>query len=193
MECIMPFPVCGELRLVNAFNGETFVFSPTGSAPEVACFDVILAPGGSGGGNALVHVHPGASETFKVKSGRLAVVMRGVEHVVEAGQAITIPPGVPHHFSNADAGQTAATVSFEPAQQHLRFFANFAMLVEKRPQWFSAKGDPNLLLIALVLHAYRGHLYLAGAPILLQKLLFSLLAPLARLRGYRLEIEPLGR
>lgn len=180
----------GELRLVNAFNGETFVFPPDETEPAVARFDVILAPGGSGGGNALVHIHPGASETFTVKSGRLAVVMRGVERFAEAGQSITIPAGTPHHFRNADAGLTEATVEFVPAQQHVRFFKNFATLAQTRPQWFSAKGDPHLLLIAQVLHRYRGHLYLARIPIFVQKLLFGALAPLARLRGYRLEIEP---
>jgi mannose-6-phosphate isomerase-like protein (cupin superfamily) len=180
-----------ELRLVNAFNDETFVFPIGENEPAVARFDVLLAPGGSGGGNALVHVHPGASETFTVKSGRLAVVMGGVERFAEPGQSITIPAGTPHHFRNADAGPTAATVAFEPAQQHLSFFKNFATLAQNRPQWFSAKGDPHLLLIALVLHRYRGHLYLAGIPIFVQKLLFAALSPLARLRGYRLAIEPL--
>lgn len=182
-----------EQRLVNAFNGETFVFSCNASDSTIARFDVVLTQGGSGGGNALVHVHPGASETFSVRSGRLAIVMGGVEHFAEAGQSITIPAGTPHHFRNADAGVTEATVTFSPAQQHLRFFKNFATLVEKHPDWFSAKGDPHLLLIALVLHAYRGHLYLAGVPVVLQKLLFGILAPLARLRGYRLEIAPLAQ
>jgi hypothetical protein len=41
-----------------------------------------------------------------------------------------------------------------------------------------------------VLNAYRDHLYLAGVPLFLQKLLFAVLAPIARLRGYRMEIEP---
>ncbi len=186
----MSGPALGELKLVNRFNGETFVFPPDQPQLEVARFDVILATGGSGGGNALVHVHPFACETFKVRSGRLAVVMRGVEQLANAGQSITIPPGVPHYFRNAAAGPTEATVEFRPAQQHLAFFKNFAMLAQDRPDWFSAKGDPHLLLIALVLNAYHGHLYLAKIPIFVQKLLFAALAPLARLRGYRLSIAP---
>jgi hypothetical protein len=46
-------------------------------------------------------------------------------------------------------------------------------------------------MIALVLHTYRDHRYLAGPPIFLQKLIFALLAPVARLCGYRMAIEPL--
>ncbi|MBC8050933.1 MAG: cupin domain-containing protein [Chitinophagales bacterium] len=181
-----------RIVLRNEFNNESFIFTP-GDDPEVARFDVILGIGGSGGGNALVHIHPGASETFTVKSGRLAVVMRGIEHVLEVGQSFTIPAGTPHYFKNAGAEATEALVEFHPAQQHLRFFRNFAMLAAKRTEWFSTKGDPHLLLIALVLHAYRGHLYLAGIPIFVQKMLFGALAPVARYRGYRLEIEPLAR
>jgi len=41
-----------------------------------------------------------------------------------------------------------------------------------------------------VLHTYRDHLYLAKLPILVQKILFAVVAPLARLRGYRMMIEP---
>ena len=62
----------------------------------------------------------------------------------------------------------------------------------KRTHWFSERGDPHFLLIALILHTYRNHLYLAGPPLLLQKILFAVLAPLARLKGCRLEIEPAG-
>jgi quercetin dioxygenase-like cupin family protein len=178
------------LTIRNAFNGETFLFRRDEAGEENSRFDVILESGGSGGGNALVHIHPLASETFTVKSGRLAVVMRGIEQVAEAGQSITIPAGVPHFFKNAHAGKTEASVEFAPAQRHLRFFQNFATLTEKRPEWFSPKGDPRLLLIALVLHTYRDHLYLAGIPVFAQKLLFAALSPLARLRGYRLEVEP---
>jgi mannose-6-phosphate isomerase-like protein (cupin superfamily) len=178
-----------SLTLRNHFNGETFVFSCGEEGAETCRFDVILDSGGTGGGNALAHVHPAASERFEVKRGRLAVVMRGVEKIVESGQSVIIPAGTPHYFRNAHNGQTEATVEFEPAQRHVRFFKNFAILTEMHPEWFSPKGDPSLLLIALVLHTYRNHLYLAGIPVLLQKVLFAMLSPIARIRGYRLAIE----
>lgn len=176
--------------LKNAFNAETFVFSGPLDDPKVARFGVVLERGGSGGGNALVHIHPRAQERFIVRSGRVKVVIAGKAHVVGQGEEVVVPAGVPHSFANANDGPTELTIEFAPAQQHLRFFANFASLAEKRPKWFSAKGEPHFLLIALALHSYRDHLYLAGPPILVQKLLFSLLAPIARLVGYVLEIEP---
>ena len=48
----------------NNFNGETFIFSARQDDPGKASFKVQLDPGGSGGGSALVHVHPTADETF---------------------------------------------------------------------------------------------------------------------------------
>ena len=177
--------------VTNVFNGETFIFSGPLDDPNVARFDVRLQPGGSGGGNALVHIHPGAHEHFTVRSGRLVVTMDGKPHRLAAGDQIVVPRGTPHCFANDHDGETLITVAFTPAEQHLRFFANFASLAAHRTEWFSAKGDPDFLLIALALDTYRGHLYLAGPPVWLQKLLFAALAPLARWRGYRLEIEPL--
>lgn len=177
-------------KLRNAFNKETFVFSGPVDDPAVARFEVILEQGGSGGGNALLHVHPGADEHFAVRSGRIKIVVAGREQIVEAGGSAVVPRGKPHFFANTGDGAAELEIEFRPAQQQLRFFANFATLAAHRPAWFSSKGDPNLLMIALALHTYRDHLYLAGPPIFLQKFIFALLAPLARLCGYGMAIEP---
>jgi mannose-6-phosphate isomerase-like protein (cupin superfamily) len=176
--------------LRNAFNKETFIFSGRLDDPDVAKFDVVLEKSGSGGGNALVHVHPGADEHFMVKTGRIKVVIDGREHIVGPGERAIVPRGRPHYFANAGEGSAEVTIEFRPAQQHLRFFANFASIAEKHPEWFSAAGDPRLRLVALKFNTYRDHLYLAGIPAVVQKVLFALLAPIARLRGYRMEIEP---
>jgi mannose-6-phosphate isomerase-like protein (cupin superfamily) len=174
--------------LRNAFNGETFIFPARQDEPAVAQFTVQLEPGGSGGGNALVHVHPVADETFTVLTGRLEIVIAGQNAMLCPGESLTIPRGRPHYFANANEGLTTATVSFSPAQSHLQFFANFATLTQDHPTWFSAKGDPHLLLIALVLHSYPDHLYLSGPPVWLQKALFAALAKVARWRGYMLPL-----
>ncbi|WP_342725150.1 cupin domain-containing protein [Bradyrhizobium sp. B097] len=180
------------LTLVNAFNKETFIFSGPLDDPTTARFDLRLEQGGSGGGNALVHVHPGADEHFLVRKGRIKVVISGKEQSIGPGERAVVPRGQPHFFANAGEEPAEFTVEFTPAQQHLRFFANFASIAAKRTHWFSKQGDPHFLLIALLLHTYRNHLYLAGPPILLQKILFRILAPLARLKGYRMEIDPAG-
>jgi quercetin dioxygenase-like cupin family protein len=176
--------------LRNRFNNEAFIFSGPLDDPQLACFEGILEPGGSNGGNGLVHLHPCADERFIVKSGKLRVVVHGKPYLLQAGESMVVPRGTPHCFFNASEGRTEFITEFRPAQHHLRFFANFGLLAQERTNWFSPKGDPHLLLVALVLNAYRDHLYFAGIPVLLQKLIFAALAPLARLKGYRLRIGP---
>ncbi|QFU15119.1 cupin domain-containing protein [Microvirga thermotolerans] len=175
--------------VVNAFNRETFIFTKP-EKPEYAEFEVHLEPGGSGGGNAISHVHPATDETFTVRSGRLGVSINGVMNTLESGESITVPRGAPHFFVNAHEGDTEIVVRFTPAQKQLRFFLNFSTATVTHPEWFSAKGEPPLLLMALTLHTFKDHFYVAGPPIWLQKLLFAALSPIARLRGYRILVGP---
>jgi len=182
-----------ELRTVlrNSFNKETFIFSGDADDPEVARFDVILGIGGTGGGNALVHVHPRAEERFMVTSGRLIVSVDGHAQSISPGEDAVVPVGSPHCFANGWEGETTFTVEFRPAQQHLLFFANFARLTAEHPEWFSAKGDPHFRLIAVSLNQFADHLYLARPSPTLQKLIFAAVAPIARLSGYRPEVRPI--
>lgn len=177
------------LTLVNAFNSETFVFTTPESA-EAAEFEVRLGAGGSGGGNAMPHIHPRTDETFTVKSGLLHVSIDGTIHELRPGESIIVPRGKPHFFRNGHEDETVAVVRFTPAQHQLRFFLNVATLTQNHPEWFGPKGEPKLLPMALTLHTFKDHLYPAGAPVWLQKALFAALAPLARLLGYKVIVRP---
>src|SRR5262245_7564879 len=137
-----PTDIARGTKLRNAFNKETFLFSGPTDDPAVARFEVILEEGGSGGGNALVHIHTGADEHFRVKSGRIRVVVDGKEQLVESGGTATVPHGSSHFFANAGMDLAELEIEFRPAQQHLRFFENFATLAAQRTEWFSSKGDP---------------------------------------------------
>jgi quercetin dioxygenase-like cupin family protein len=129
------------LTLVNAFNDETFVFT-TPESTEAAEFEVRLGPGGSGGGNAMAHIHPKTDENFTVRSGRLTVSIDGQIHQLQLGETITIPAGKPHFFRNAHEGETVAIIRFTPAQHQLRFFLNFATIAQNHPEWSSQRSRP---------------------------------------------------
>ncbi|WP_117192525.1 cupin domain-containing protein [Rhizobium terrae] len=187
----MPRPlVPAHTKIVNHFNKETFVFTDPMESEALAKFDVVLEKGGSGGGNAIAHIHPKADEYFHVRKGRLMIMIDGIEHVADAGETVMVPRGKAHFFRNAHDGETHATVSFTPGQKHLRFFLNLAASTVLTPENFSPAGDPKLLPIALKLNAYRDHLYIAGPPIWVQKLIYAALAPIAWLMGYRLIVAP---
>lgn len=177
-------------RLRNEFNKETFIFTHDVADGTVAEFDVHLGPGGSGGGNAMQHIHPHADERFTVHRGAIAVTVNGVSHHVAAGESLTVPMGASHCFRNAVNGTTELTVRFSPGGQQLRFFANFATIVSQRREWFKPDGTPHFLLMALVLWVYRDCYCVAGPPFWLQRIVFGALAPLARLRGYSIAIAP---
>ncbi|KQW28815.1 hypothetical protein ASE36_09995 [Rhizobium sp. Root274] len=177
-------------RILNAYNNETFVFTQPCDETSITHFDVVLGQGGSGGGNAVEHIHPHSDEIFTVHSGRVMVMIDGREHYAKEGQSVTVPKGARHFFRNDFDGETHLTVTFTTAQQHLRFFLNLARWTSEEPRYFKADGAVKLLPVALALHAFRDHLYIAGPPIAVQKLLFTILSPLARLFGYRLAVKP---
>lgn len=177
-------------RILNAYNNETFVFTQPCEDTKITRFDVVLGQGGSGGGNAVEHIHPHADEIFTVHRGRIQVMIEGHEHYAAEGQSVTVPKGARHFFRNDFDGETHLTVTFTPGQQHLRFFLNLARWTAEEPRYFKADGSVKLLPVALALNAFRDHLYIAGPPIAAQKLLFNVLAPLARLLGYRLAVKP---
>lgn len=177
-------------RILNAYNKETFVFTHPYEDGAMSQMDVVLGRGGSGGGNAIPHIHPQTDEIFTVNSGRVMVMIDGREHYASEGQSITVPKGASHFFRNASSGETHLTVTFVNAQQHLRFFINLARWTAEQPTYFKPDGSVKLLPIALCLHNFRDHLYISALPVAVQKLLFAILAPIARLAGYRLAISP---
>jgi mannose-6-phosphate isomerase-like protein (cupin superfamily) len=181
-------PIAPGTRLLNAFNKETFIFHDLREGLPSTEFQVLLDAGGSGGGNAVAHIHPESHEHFTVHTGVLKVMIDGVPAIARAGETVTVPRGATHYFANAHDGPTEVTIRFTPAQSQLRFFICFATIAATRPDWFDAQGVPHKLLMALMLHTYRGHFYLAGPPIWLQKVMFAALAPIARLKGYRLPL-----
>src|SRR3954463_13786585 len=99
------FSFAPGLTLVNAFNHETFVFT-TPESEEAAEFEIRLGAGGSGGGDALAHIHPHTDEIFTVRSGLLHVSIEGKIHELRPGETITVPRGKSHFFRNAHEGDT---------------------------------------------------------------------------------------
>ena len=126
-------------------------------------------------------------------TGVLKVMIDGVPAIARADETVTVPRGAAHYFANAHEGPTEVTIRFTPAQSQLRFFISFATIAATRQDWFDAQGVPHKLLMALMLNTYRGHFYLAGPPIWLQQVMFAALAPIARLKGYRLPLVPATR
>ncbi len=131
-----------------------------------------------------LHVHPGQEERFTVLAGTMRFVVGGRERVAQAGQEVVVPAGMPHTFGNAGSGEARYRAEDRPALQSEGFFETYFGLAQDG-KINVRTGLPNLLQLAVALHHYRHEIVLVHPPRLVQRVLFGLLAPLGRLRGYR--------
>jgi hypothetical protein len=109
------------------------------------------------------------------------VLVDGHEQVLAFGESVTVPPGTAHTIWNARDGEVHLLVEFRPALKTEGFFETMFGLA--RDGKTDRRGRPSLLRFAAGASEYG--MYLASGPILLQKALFVVLRPLARLLGYQ--------
>ena len=169
-------------RIENPVTGETMTFLQTAEDTNGELLQILLQvkPGGF---VAAPHTHPQQDEHFLVKSGTLRLRVGKDEKLLTSGQEGVVPAGIPHVWRNGGEDELEALVEFHPALRTQDFFSTFFAL--NRAGLTNKKGLPNMLQIAATLQRYRKELYIAGPPIILQKALFTILAPIARLFGYK--------
>ncbi len=131
-----------------------------------------------------LHVHPHQESRAEVVSGTLRFVTDGRERRLGPGEAITIPAGTPHHFANDGAEDAVAIQEFRPAMRTAEFFETYFGMAERGE--LDEQGKPSLLRSALLGLAFSEEIRLASPPWLLQRVVYGLLAPIARLRGHSL-------
>ena len=141
-------------------------------------FDDYQAVGAPG---PVEHLHLRQAERLTVVSGSMLVRVGGQERRLIAGEAVDIPPGVPHRWRNVGTDELHVLTDFRPALDLERFFELIFGLA--RDGKTDATGTPRFLQIAAMSPAYG--IYLPAPPLPLQRALFALLGPIARLRGYR--------
>lgn len=131
------------------------------------------------------HIHPKQDETFRVLTGELIVALGGEERSLTSDEQVTLPAGVPHLHRNADGIETSVLWEVRPPMAGEALVRGLAILA--RDGKTDAEGTPNLLPLAVFLDAHPDLVYLSTPPIAIQKLLFRLLAPIGRRRGYTAE------
>jgi quercetin dioxygenase-like cupin family protein len=168
-------PVTGE-RAVTRVGEE--------SGGELAIADLYVAPGGAVAGE---HVHPGIEEVFTVVRGRVGFRLDGREDVAGPGRRLVVPPGVAHYWWNAGEDEAHVVVELRGEKRLLEGFVTmlsnaFGMARDGKTD---AKGRPNLLQAALLAREFDDVIRFVDPPRPVQRALFGVLAPLARLLGYR--------
>ena len=75
------------------------------------------------------HIHLNQDEVFTIKKGELRILIDGKEHIVPAGQSITVPKGKPHIAFNNKLEVLDTIVEYKPGLDNYKFFQCFGGLL----------------------------------------------------------------
>ena len=167
---VIESPVIGERAIFRQTAADT-----NGELLQLEVFQRVGAKG------PVEHYHTGQEERFEVVSGVMHALVGGREVRLGPGERVVIPAGTPHRWWNGGQEELHVVAEVRPALQVERFFETIFGLA--RDGKTDADGAPSFLQIALFASAY--DIWVPKPPRPLQRALFAVLAPIARLRGYR--------
>ena len=165
-------------EIVNPRTGQRMVFETiTPELLEIETWNPSHVPA------ELEHVHPRQESGARVLAGSLRFRVRGKECDVGPGESITIPAGAPHHFWNPGDEDAHAIGFFRPSLKTAAFFETYFALA--RAGDLDEQGMPSLFQLAVMLPAFKDEIRPTSPPWPLLQTIAILIAPLAKLRGYR--------
>ena len=129
------------------------------------------------------HYHPHQEEHFEVVSGVIQTIIDGRERSYQPGEDFTIPPGVPHAMHNISDEEGHVIWQTRPALRTEMFHETIRGLA--RDGKLSAEGSPDFLQAVVIAREYNQEFRLKRPPYVIQWLLFAVLAPIGKLKGYR--------
>jgi len=172
------------LSLDNPVTGERIVFRQTGQdgSGSVVEFDHYMPA--AKGPTFPEHVQLNQEERFEVVSGTARYRLNRSDHQAQAGETVVVPPGAIHtNCWNAGPGELHLRHSFHPGLGSDVFFEMMFSLAKAGKT--NAKGDVNLLQLAVIGSEIESQTFNAAIPIGLQRLGLPVLAALGRMFGYR--------
>ncbi|MBK9156033.1 MAG: cupin domain-containing protein [Chloracidobacterium sp.] len=130
------------------------------------------------------HFHEHFTETFTVKSGTLSILINGEKRILGPGETITVPPMTRHKPFN-ETGETVIIESIDPRTLPVEFGFLLTQLYGFMDS-FPDGPSTQQMLMQLSVYGSEADSWLAdGPPLLVQKAMRFLMAPTARLLGYR--------
>ena len=185
---------CGDVY-ENRVTGEYAVVlrgsDDRGDGPGIAY--LVARPGAAVVGE---HFHPLMTERFTVVRGRLDARIAGRVLALEPGQSAAVAAGVAHDWWNSSTTQEAHVIvevdrapdagDVDPTRFELLIGMLFGLANDGK---VDSKGRPNLLQGAVIAQAFSDVVVFTSPPPAVQRVLFSVLAPIGRLLGYK-AIDP---
>lgn len=130
-----------------------------------------------------LHYHPVQSEVFTVLEGELTVLMNGEKKLFRAGQQLNIPAGCRHAMWNESDGITTVNWKVIPAMD-TEYLLETGMGLARNGKT-KKNGMPPFLQVVMMADSFGNVFRLAKPPYAVQKLLFTVLKPVALLVGYK--------
>jgi quercetin dioxygenase-like cupin family protein len=138
------------------------------------------------------HVHPNLRERFTVVSGRLEAKIAGTPYRLGPGQSTVIEPGVVHDWWNpSDSEDAHVLVELEDgpgaavsnlARFELMIATLFSLANDGK---VDRKGRPSPLQAAVMAQEFADVIVFTQPPRAIQRAIVGVLAPLARVLGYK--------
>ena len=123
------------------------------------------------------HLHPNQDEHFEVLSGAVQAMVGNRAMILGQGDTLDIPKGTKHEFGGLPDQPGTVRWEIRPALRTREF-------LETVNRWADpATGRPSTLQAALTAKEYAPEFRLANPSHGTQRVLFAILAPLARMRG----------
>jgi hypothetical protein len=107
----------------------------------------------------------------------------GQERQAQAGEVVSIPPGVPHFFWNVSDQEAHYIQEFRPALRSELFFE--ALFGLARDGKLNEKGTASPFQMAVFIPSFWNEIRVTQPPYAFQKIFFGLLKPISRTLGYK--------
>jgi quercetin dioxygenase-like cupin family protein len=133
------------------------------------------------------HYHPYQEEYFEIVSGELTVRINGEIEVLGPGHQLHIAKGTSHAMWNNTNKPTTVRWKVVPALETERFLETITGLANQGKT--GPDGRPGFLQVALTVNRFDRVFRLARLPYALQKVLFTLLTPIAYVCGCKPEVD----
>lgn len=188
-----------EIWFENPYVGQRscIVTLPSETGGRQFVFDYINRP--FGGENSVpAHMHSTYSETFEILKGHARYRLGTETKSAAAGDRIVMPPQVPHVHPWSDSDEELHVRQIAdadpPDRQGLTASLQAAITIQglAKAGRVNAKGLPGLLQLAVLLDTTMPATYLAGPPIVVQRVMFATLGFLGRLAGYKTAYSEYG-
>jgi quercetin dioxygenase-like cupin family protein len=130
-----------------------------------------------------VHIHAGFDEEFQVENGELTIWVNGEIKKLHPGETIHIPKGTPHRPYNETNDTIRVKGGFAFPEKFAFYLSQVYGIMDENPGFIHSNRAPLqiMLLNDAGFDSYIGD----GTPLIMQKTMSFLVAPMARLLGYR--------